>query len=255
MIDPTSCMTTTTLYDRIGSEYSRRRNPDARIGHLIGQALDEATVIANVGAGTGSYEPPNKVVIAIEPSAAMICQRISAGGRVVRGTAEDIPLRDKSVDASMAVLTIHHWRDWERGIAELNRISRHRVVMMTWDPDHSGFWLVQRYFPEILEVDRAIFPRLEEITQLLGRSQVDVVPIPHDCSDGFLGAYWNRPHEYLDADVRSAISTFRRVAQVEEGLALLQAELSDGSWARMYGGLGLHRELDVGYRLIIADPA
>ena len=255
MIEPTSYMTTKTLYDRIGSGYSRRRNPDTRIAQLIGQALSDNMLIANVGAGTGSYEPSNKVVIAIEPSAEMIAQRTSAGGRVLRSTAENIPLRDKSVDASMAVLTIHHWRNWKGGIAELNRISRHRIAVMTWDPGHSGFWLVQRYLPEILEIDRAIFPRLEEITQLLGRSQVKVVPVPHDCSDGFLGAYWNRPQEYLDPDVRSAISTFRRVAQVEEGLAWLQAELSDGSWARMYGELGLRRELDVGYRLIIADPA
>jgi ubiquinone/menaquinone biosynthesis C-methylase UbiE len=167
-----------TLYDQIGGGYAQRRMPDPRIAERIHAKLEGSIVVANVGAGTGSYEPPNSGVIAIEPSMRMIHQRAPGPQRVVQAAAEAIPLRGESVDAAMAILTIHHWNDWRLGLSELKRISTQRVVILTWDPDQPGFWLTARYFPNILEKDRLIFPRIEDISNELVSVEVSEVPIP-----------------------------------------------------------------------------
>jgi SAM-dependent methyltransferase len=240
------------LYDRIGVGYAAYRRPDPRIASVIEDALGDAASVVNVGAGTGSYEPAGRTVLAVEPSAEMVRQRAASAAPAARATAERLPLRDRSVDAAMAVLTIHHWSDWRRGLAEMRRIARDRVVVLTWEPEHAGFWLVQDYFPEIPAHDRDTFPALDEVAGFLGTGDVRPVPVPADCSDGFLGAYWRRPEMYLDAGARAAISGFARLGDLDTKLARLRADLADGAWERRHGHLRALDTVDLGYRLIVA---
>src|SRR6266850_1722401 len=205
------------LYDAIGQGYDLHRRPDPRIASAIVAALGPADTVVNVGAGAGSYEPRDRRVVAVEPSRAMIGQRRPCSAPVVQASATALPFRDAAFDAALAVLTVHHWPDRARGLAELTRVAR-RMVILTWDPASSGFWLVDDYFPEIAIIDRPIFPGLDELTRMLGPIDVRSIPVPHDCSDGFLGAYWRRPHAYLDAGVRGAISTFAKLGTVEASL-------------------------------------
>jgi SAM-dependent methyltransferase len=240
----------TELYDSIGNEYRRFRRPDPRVGLVLLRALNGLGRVVNVGAGTGSYEPRDRFVVAVEPSMVMIRQRTPDAAPSVQASASDLPFQDESFDASLAILTIHHWQDWRAGLQELARTARGRVVLLTWDPSAEGFWLVEDYFPEILTIDRRIFPRLDAIRQELGRIRIETVPIPHDCSDGFLGAYWRRPHLYLNPSVRRAISTFARMSGAEPGLERLRQDLRSGAWRRRYGHLLSRENLDLGYRLV-----
>jgi SAM-dependent methyltransferase len=239
------------LYDAIGSGYGRFRRPDSRIAASVLRCLGQASSVVNVGAGAGSYEPRDRRVVAVEPSMTMIRQRPRSSAPVVRGSGGALPFRDATFDASLAILTIHHWPDQTKGLEELRRAARRRVVILTWDPAAPGFWLTD-YFPEILHIDRLIFPSLEMLTRELGRVSIFDVPIPHDCSDGFLGAYWRRPAAYLDASVRSAISTFGKLRDVTEGLARLARDLDSGAWERRYGSVLGASSLDLGYRLVVA---
>jgi SAM-dependent methyltransferase len=242
------------LYDRIGVGYSARRRPDERIAARLAAALGSCRSVLNVGAGTGSYEPAERFVVAIEPSAEMIRQRPATAAPVLQAVADRLPFRDRSFDAVLAVLTIHHWPKPEKGLAEMRRIARDRVVILTWDPQHPGFWLVQDYFPEIVEIDRRIFPTAHAIERVIGPVETHVVPVPSDCRDGFLGAYWRRPAEYLDADVRGAMSAFSKI-DATSGLKRLQRDLEGGAWLERHRALESMSELDVGYRLFVAPCA
>jgi len=239
------------LYDTIGHGYRQLRRQDPRIADRIFRALESSSSVVNVGAGAGSYEPRDRKLVAVEPSMVMIRQRDPSAAPAVRGSATSLPFRDESFDASLAVLTIHHWPDLPRGLNELRRVARRIVVILTFDTSVAGLWLTD-YFPGIPEIDRGCMPSLSEIQRHLGRAAVFDVPIPHDCTDGFLGAYWRRPHAYLNPDIRSAISVFSKITNLEVGLSALQSDLSSGAWHRRYGHL-LHRsELDLGYRLVVA---
>lgn len=239
------------LYDRIGVGYSQYRRPDERIARQIAGALGESRSVLNVGAGTGSYEPADRFVVAAEPSSEMIRQRSPTGAQSIQASADRLPFHDHSFDAALAILTIHHWSDCDRGLAEMRRVARDRVVILTWDPEHPGFWLVQDYLPEILEVDRPNFPSLRHIEKEIGAAEVLALPIPADCSDGFLGAYWRRPEAYLDARARAAISTFSKVDSAA-GIARLRRDLEDGTWSDRNRALLSLPELDIGYRLVVA---
>lgn len=242
------------LYDRIGVGYSEYRRPDARIAARVEAALGQCRSVVNVGAGTGSYEPKSRSVVAVEPSAEMIRQRPQAAAPVIQADAVRLPFMDRSFDASLAILTVHHWPDWKRGLAEMRRVARERVVILTWDPEHSGFWLVQDYLREIVELDRLQFPTLRDIARAVGPLEAEVLAVPADCTDGFLGAYWRRPAAYLDARVRAAISTFSKL-DAKLAIARLEAELSDGTWRARHGEVLARSELDVGYRLVVARGA
>lgn len=209
----------------------------------------------NVGAGTGSYEPTGVFLVAVEPAWAMIQQRPSAGAPVVQAAAGDLPFRDGAFAAALAILTMHHWSDRARSLVEVRRVASRRIVALTWDPASSGFWLVDEYFPELAVIDRTIFPPLDELARAWGPTVVQTVPVPHDCVDGFTGAYWRRPHAYLDRAVRAGMSTFTKLRAVEPGLARLRRDLDDGTWMRRHGHLLERAELDVGYRLVIAGAA
>jgi SAM-dependent methyltransferase len=239
------------LYDVIGGGYHRLRRPDPRIGAAVLRALGSASSVLNVGAGAGSYEPRDRRVVAVEPSVTMIRQRPRSAAPVVRASGTALPFRDQKFDASSAILTIHHWPDRAKGMDELRRAARQRTVILTWDPAAPGFWLTD-YFPEIPEIDRLLFPSLDELRRGLGRIAIYDLPIPHDCTDGFLGAYWRRPKSYLDPAVRSAISTFAKLADVERGLSRLRHDLDSGEWRRRYAEILGETHLDLGYRLVVA---
>jgi SAM-dependent methyltransferase len=240
------------LYDRIGQGYNRSRRPDPRIAELILRALGTARSVVNVGAGTGSYEPTDRYVVAVEPSRTMIRQRPSAAAPVVQASAHDLPFSDGVFAAALATLTVHHWPDRLRGLRELRRVAREQVVLLTWDPSASRFWLIDEYFPELEELDRCIFPTIEDLERALGHASTIDVPIPHDCTDGFLGAYWRRPRAYLDPEVRSAISAFAKLSDVERRLERLRRALDSGEWEHRHRDLLSASCLDLGYRLIVA---
>lgn len=242
------------LYDEIGIGYRDRRRPDPRLAAAITRALNRTETVVNVGAGAGSYEPSDRSVVAVEPAMTMIRQRRAGSAPVVQASATELPFRDDGFAAALAILTVHHWPDRARGLDELARVARQRVVVVTWDPSSSGFWLVDDYFSEIVAIDRRIFPSIEDFGRALGRVEVQPLLIPHDCVDGFLGAYWRRPHAYLDAGVRGAISTFAKAQprELESGLERLRRDLADGTWERRHTDLLERAEIDLGYRIVIA---
>lgn len=254
------------LYDRIGRSYARFRQPDLRIAAAIEMALGDAVSVVNVGAGSGSYEPGTTMqqgsmrweVTAVEPSEVMIRQRPAGAAACVQASAESLPLESNSVDAAMSVLSMHHWSDQERGLREMARVARRRLVLLTWVPDVAPFWLTDEYFPEIAAYDRTIFPSAPALAAMLGRvagpARLMPVPIPHDCIDGFLCAYWRRPEAYLDPDRRSVISSFARI-DAAAGLSALAADLASGRWRERHPGLLGRESLDVGYRLVSCELA
>jgi SAM-dependent methyltransferase len=242
-------------YDRAGRTYSVTRQPDPRIGTLVERALQGMATVANIGAGTGSYEPSNTVV-AIEPSKVMIRQRSDGAAPVVRAVAEHLPLCADAVDAALAVLTIHHWSDVDAGVAEMIRVARRRIVILTWDHTvFRQFWLLREYLLAASEMDMRLAVPITKLQSLLGNASIQTVPIPYDCADGFGGAYWRRPHAYLDAEVRAGISMFALTAEslLREGLSRLDADLATGAWTDRHTDLLDKPQLDLGYRLVVSD--
>jgi SAM-dependent methyltransferase len=237
------------LYDTIGKSYADYRRADPRIAAAIKNALGDAQNIVNIGAGTGSYEPADRNVVAVEPSPVMIAQRPSSAAPVVRASAMTLPFGDDAFDAALAIFTVHHWPDQPRGLREMSRVAR-RCIVFTWDNQHAGTWLTRDYFPEIVKNGQAICPPIERYRQAFEQVRIISVPVPHDCTDGFLQAYWRRPEAYFDSQVRRAISGFADICALE-GLAALRRDLDDGTWLRRNGHLLKLSELDVGYRLVI----
>jgi len=220
---------------------------------VIRAAIGDATSVVNIGAGSGSYEPTDLTVVPVEPSELMIRQRPPSLPSAVRGVAEALPLPDKSVDAALAVLAAHHWTDRPAAFAEIRRVARRRAVFFTHDPDAPFGWL-DDYFPALAD-DRIVrYPELTEF-EVLGSVTIEAVAIPADCTDGFTAAYWRRPNAYLDEAVRANMSTFALVDShvVGDGVARLARDLADGSWHRRQASLLTLPELDVGYRLVVAD--
>ncbi len=241
------------LYDSIGTTYARTRREDPRIAKRIHQALGDARLVVNVGAGVGSYEPRDRDVIAIEPSSVMIAQRPAGAARVIQARAEELPLADDSVDAAMTGLSDHHWEDRAGGLREMRRVARRRVVIFTYDPELAdSFWFIRDYLPAFHHLAGMT---IEDITAALGGARVEPVPIPHDCEDGFFLAFWRRPHAYLDPDVRAGTSVFARVGEAEEAGAVerLRADLDSGAWEQRNGDLLELEELDLGLRLIVSE--
>ena len=238
------------LYDTIGARYRAYRRPDPRIARAVYAELRQAATIVNLGAGVGSCEPTDRDLIAVEPSRLMISQRPRSAAPVVQARAEFVPFRDNAFDVAMAILSIHHWSDIEGGLLEARRVARHRVVLLTWIGFSQDFWLLD-YLPQIREIDEPLFPSIEDLAQILGPLRVIPVPIPYDCTDGFLCAYWRRPHAYLDEDVRRAISTFSRVLDFEDGLRCLEKDLQSGEWKQRYNHLFHYDSMDYGYRVVV----
>ena len=241
---------TSARYDTIGINYAELRKPDERIASAIDQALGDARTVLNVGAGTGSYEPSNRDVTAVEPSMEMIRKRKPTAAKAVQATAENLPFGDQSFDAAMAIMTIHHWPDKAAGLREMRRVTRGRIVLLTFDPTARP-WLTD-YLPELVTLDEAQMPSMAQYSEWLGSVDVRPLLVPHDCSDGFLYAYWRRPEAYLDPHVRSGSSSFWSIAGCEEGLKRLSADLQCGAWDKRYGHLRAEETYDAGYRIVIA---
>jgi SAM-dependent methyltransferase len=239
------------LYDRIGINYAELRKPDPRIAKTIEQALGDANVVLNVGAGTGSYEPADRQLIAVEPSREMIRKRSPSTARAIQASADELPFEDDTFEASMAILTVHHWPDKAAGLREVRRVIRGRIVLLTFDPSHRP-WLTD-YLPELATLDEAQMPMMSNYERWLGPVQVTPALVPHDCSDGFLYAYWRRPEAYLDARIRSGSSSFWAINNAEVGLQNLKRDLESGEWERLYAELLALDEYDAGYRLVVAD--
>lgn len=239
------------VYNRIGRTYASTRRADPRIQAAIWAALGDAETVVNVGAGAGSYEPPT-TVLAVEPSAAMIAQRPSGSSPAVQAGAERIPLADDACDAALAVLTLHHWTDPQRGIAEMRRVAR-RLVVFTWDPTFAEtFWFVRDYLPESAAFDRARMPPIAAVFQWMGGADVIAVPVPHDCTDGFFSAYWRRPQAYVDPIVRAGASNLAQLgAAVDRAVAMLEDDLRTGVWYERNREILDLDEIDLGYRLLV----
>lgn len=241
-------------YDTIGVTYSDLRKPDSRIESMIWQALGESKTVVNVGAGTGSYEPKDRSVTALEPSLKMIRQGPASAAPVVQAFAEDMPFDDKAFDASMAILTVHHWADQAKGLKEMRRVTRGPMVIHTFDASVRRFWLAD-YIPELVTLDEAQMPKMADFETWLGPVEISPVPIPHNCTDGFLAAYWRRPAAYLDPKIRAGISCFWAVdhlpeAKVSAALKRLESDLKSGAWAERYAHLLDREACDFGYRLV-----
>ena len=244
-----------TSYDVIGRTYALTRRPDPRIAARLVSALGDARSVINVGAGAGSYEPPNTIV-AIEPSQIMIDQRPSGSAPALRAVAESIPLPDGYADAALAVLTIHHWSDLAAGVRELRRVARRRAVILTWDEAKMDqFWLMRDYLPEVAAAHGRLAVPLDHLVEKLGGATVEIVPVPHDCIDGFAAAYWRRPEAYLDPVIRAGISAFSEADDIPvmRGLERLERDLSSGAWHARYADLLDRDDYDAGYRLVTAE--
>ncbi|WP_432150188.1 MerR family transcriptional regulator [Streptomyces sp. bgisy029] len=243
------------LYDAIGGAYTATRRTDPRIAAQIWDALGEARTVLNVGAGTGSYEPVDREVTAVEPSAVMRAQRPPGSAPCVAAAAESLPFADRSFDVAMAVSTVHHWSDPPAGLREMRRVAR-RVVVLTFDTDEPGwpdrFWLTRDYLPEFTGV-LAGFPSLAGMADAIG-GRAEPVPVPWDCADGLFEAYWRRPEAYLEDRVRRAMSVWTRVGPEAEGRAVrsLGDDLASGRWAERNADLAGLDAADLGLRLLLA---
>jgi len=250
----------TARYDAIGAGYASTRREDPRIAALIQAALGDARTVVNVGAGAGSYEPRDRDVIAVEPSEVMIAQRDPSLPPAIHGGAYPLPLDDRSVDAAMAILTIHHWDDdQELGVRELRRVARGPVVILTFDADVSArMWLIADYLSEVANLDRNIFPTEETLAEWLGGAvETHAVPIGRDTPDWSLGSFWAHPERVLDERARSSTSGFARMPPevVERVVRAVERDLEDGTWDARHGHLRELDEYDAGLRLVVARPA
>jgi SAM-dependent methyltransferase len=209
--------------------------------------------VINVGAGHGSYEPDDRTVISVEPSRVMLVQRPSGSAPVIRAVAEHLPLADNAGDAALAVLTVHHWDDWRTGIGELCRVAPLRIVVHFDPAHHDRQWLIRDYVPEIgdLDASRNTFPEVVDRLE----AEVSVLPLSRAFTDGVIGAFWCRPHAYLDPEVRSHMSGFAKIdpAVVEAAMARLADDLESGAWGRRNEELADLTSYDAGFRLLVSD--
>ena len=245
-------------YDKYGQLYSSHRQTEPEIAKYIHNALGDAKTVINIGAGTGSYEPDDRYVIAVEPSYTMREQRLlKSKNPAILATAESLPFDDGSFDAATAFLTIHHWPDIDKGLKEIRRVTRGQIIIMTYDPDAlSVFWNAE-YFPEVIEVERKRYPPLQLIFNLLGKDcLVQEIPVPLNCIDGFQEAFYGRPEAFLSKEVRSGMSAWGFIPPEQQEVLVnrLQYALSSGQWDKSYGYLRTQPFFTGALRLIIAMP-
>lgn len=244
-------------YDTIGCGYATTRREDPQLRDRIFAALGESRTVVNVGAGAGSYEPRDRHVIAIEPSDIMAAQRLPDRAPAIRASAAPLPLRDDSVDAAMAILTIHHWEDQlEEGVSELRRVARGPVAIVTYDASVSAkMWLLRDYLTEVAALDHATFPTMDRLATWLGGTvEVETILTPRDTPDWTLAAFWAHPERVLDETARNATSAFARMEPevLSRVVADVDRDLRDGSWDQRNGDLRDLSVFDAGMRLLIA---
>jgi SAM-dependent methyltransferase len=243
------------VYDTIGRGYAASRRPEPRWATVISEHVGAGAgdLVVNVGAGTGSYEPTHCAVVAIEPSGVMVAQRPAGSAPAVRAGAAALPLPTGCADVALAILTVHHWDDPTRGLAELCRVAPRRVVLAIDFEVHSHFWLLDEYLPEVGEHTRRCRPGADEIAAAIGAATSVPLPVPRDMEDGVLGAYWCRPEAYLDAKVRAGASGLALAdpAVIAGGIGRLEADLVGGAWHRRHAELLERESIDLGYRLLV----
>jgi SAM-dependent methyltransferase len=243
-------------YDEIGLNYSDFRRADPRIEARVWAALGDARSVVNVDAGTGSYEPRDREVIAVEPSSLMIARRLEGAAPALQGVAEALPLDDKSVDAAMAIFTIHHWSDLDAGLAEMRRVARQRIVLATIDAEiNAGVWTLAEYFPEAMALEEEVMPSIASLEASLPGATIEAVPMPSRCRDEFTSALWDRPELFLEPATLRASSLWHRLAPevIERGQERLRADLESGRWDERHGHLRTLPELDIGMRLVCTE--
>jgi SAM-dependent methyltransferase len=241
------------LYETIGQTYTTTRRPDERIAAQILAALGDAATVLNVGAGAGNYEPTDRAVFALDPSATMLGQRRRGAGAAICGVAEALPFRDDSFDAVMGTFTLHHWPDLAVGLREARRVALRQVFLMYEPSFASRMWILE-YFPEILDLPherRA--PSVDTMRAYLNVVDVQIVPVPADCTDGFGGAYWARPEFYLDPTVQAGMSMLAILepAVRAAGTERLRASITSGEWDARFGHLRSQQSIDLGYRIVV----
>lgn len=244
-------------YERHGRTYARFRRTDPRIAARIHAALGGARTVLNVGAGAGSYEPDDRWVLAVEPSATMRAQRPAEAAPAIDARAEALPFDDDAVDAAMACITIHHWDPPETGLAELRRVARGPVVVFTFELDGLPAWQ-HEHLAEGLAIERPRFPSMQRIAAALGgQVKVQRVPTPGDCVDGFFEAFWRRPEALIDPAVRASQSMWALLPPGVEELIVgrLTEALASGAWESEHGHLRRQEAFDGALRLVISEPA
>ena len=229
---------------------------------MIDEQLGDGRVVVNVGAGTGSYEPLDRDVVAVEPSSVMVSQRAPGAAPAVRASGSALPLPSGSADVAMAILTMHHWDDWAAGLAELCRVAPRRIVLTMDFEMHARFWFLEDYVPEVGVVTRNLEPGHEAVAEVIGGGAgggAAVIPllVPRDMQDGVLGAYWCRPEAYLDPAVRANCSGLALAdpAVVARGVAALEADLASGGGSGVTPTWPSWTAIDLGYRLVVADAS
>jgi ubiquinone/menaquinone biosynthesis C-methylase UbiE len=246
-------MSSAPLYDTIGAAYTATRRTEPRIAAQVWAALGDAETVLNVGAGTGSYEPSDRDVTAVEPSAVMRAQRPTGAAPCVAAIAECLPFEDQSFDAAMAFATVHHWQDPIVGLREMQRVARRVVVFTCNTSDRSWrhrFWLTRDYLTEVAGSHLGL---ATELARAIGAT-VEPVLVPWDCADGFFEAYWRRPEAYLDESVRRGMSVWGNVGPDAEQRAVesLRSDLASGRWAERNGSLLELEAAELGLRLLVA---
>lgn len=245
-------------YDRHGQKYSGHRQTDPRIAQYVNLALADAQTVLNVGAGAGSYEPEDKYVVAVEPSAVMRGQRLqNRKVPAINAKADQLPFDDDSFDASMAMVTVHHWPDIAKGLQEMRRVTRGPLILMTFDPDAlDNFWNAG-YFPELIAVEKARYPAIGFLKNCLGEDgEIVAVPVPLDCSDGFQEAFYGRPEAFLQREVRAAQSAWGFLPEGLEDVLVkrLEDDLKSGGWDRKFGHFRAEPNFTGALRLLISKP-
>ncbi|APX31435.1 ubiquinone biosynthesis protein [Brachybacterium sp. P6-10-X1] len=244
-------------YGAIGASYAGYRQPDPRIAAAITDALGEAHTVLNVGAGAGSYEPADRQVTAVEPSAFMRAQRREHPARAIDATAEQLPFADDSFDASMSTFSVHQWRDVGAGLREMRRVTRGPVVILTCDPTRvEEFWL-REYAPEVLATEARRYPSLEILADGLGgRFSSRALAIPQACTDGFTEAYFGRPERLLEAEAQRACSAWSLVAPavITRFTEQLTMDLLEGTWDAKHGELRTRSQYEGSLVLVVSEP-
>lgn len=244
-------------YDTHGRGYAGQRRPDPRIAAMVHTALGDARTVLNVGAGAGSYEPADRYVVAVEPSTAMRTQRPAGAVPALDATAEQLPFDDDAFDAVMATVTVHQWSDTTKGLAELRRVARGPVVVLTFDGDALDLLWLAEYFPELIAAERRRYPAIDMIAAAIGSTaEILPVPIPIDCVDGFTEAYYARPDMFLNRQVRAAQSAwgFVNPTAITRGVDQLRADLDSGGWDAKHGYLRTQPQFIGSMRLIVGHP-
>jgi SAM-dependent methyltransferase len=244
-------------YGKIGTSYADYRRPEARIGAFIVQALAGARTVVNIGAGTGSYESQAFEITAVEPSATMRAQRPAHLSPAIDAVAEALPFPDDAFDAAMTTYSVHQWSDLKAGLREMRRVARGPVVVLGGDPDRVCDYWLHDYAPRMMEIEAARYPSIREIAATLGGTvEVTQVPVPFDCTDGFIEAYYGRPERLLDPEARKACSAW---SFVDEQLAAqyveaLREAIESGAWDARYGHLREQPDYEGSLVLVKALP-